>query len=175
MYEISKECQLFIDAVDYLVDNGFAAHDGDVGRQAKLGQNTISRIRNGKQKSVTPDTIHKLIEAFQCINIDYLRGKSKYITCRLAAEAEMEKELKETRRPLDVDLGTSSASMASEPAPAPFIPTWADSLIDIMTQQIKQNEALNRELRKSISDMHLLMSEVTTTLSDLTEIIKKLT
>ena len=175
MHQISKNCQLFVDALNYIIDNAQAANDGDIAARSKIGHTTLSRIRHGKVKNVAPETIRSLIEAFPSINIDYLRGKSQHITRRLAAEAEMEKNLKEAQRLLDVDLGTGSTSIAAEPAPAPFIPTWADSFIDIMTQQIKQNEALNRELRQSISDMHLLMSEVTTTLSDLTKIIKKLT
>ena len=39
-------------------------------------------------------------------------------------------------------------------------PAWADTLISIMSEQIKQNEALNRELRRSIDEIHALRDEL---------------
>ncbi|MBR6077848.1 MAG: hypothetical protein IKP63_05805, partial [Paludibacteraceae bacterium] len=49
------------------------------------------------------------------------------------------------------------------PEPAkdiPSIPTWADTLISIMSEQIKQNEALTRELRKSIAEVNTLRDDL---------------
>lgn len=55
----------------------------------------------------------------------------------------------------------------SDAEPAPYIPTWADAFFDIMTNQVKQNEALNRELRESIASVNQLKAQ-------LTEIIERL-
>lgn len=138
--------------------------------KADLGQNTISRIMNG-HNNAGDDVINKLCKAFK-LNYDYFYGQSEHMTREQAAWANVETEFASVAH---LPLSIPSDVAQDNPNPAPFIPTWADSLIDIMTQQIKQNEALNRELRQSISDMHLLTSEVTTALSDLTRIIKKLT
>jgi len=51
-------------------------------------------------------------------------------------------------------------TVAQDDTPAPFIPTWADSFFDIMTNQIKQNEALNRELRQTIAEVNSLKSDL---------------
>ena len=47
------------------------------------------------------------------------------------------------------------------------LPQWADTLIEIMSKQIKENEALNRELRQSIQQVNTLRD-------DLQNLLKKL-
>ena len=49
-----------------------------------------------------------------------------------------------------------------------LIPRWADSLISILSEQIKKGEALNEELRQSISDVNALRT-------DLQKLIEKIT
>jgi hypothetical protein len=49
----------------------------------------------------------------------------------------------------------------SEPAKdTPTIPAWADTLISIVSEQIKQNEALTRELRHSIAEVNTLRDDL---------------
>lgn len=48
------------------------------------------------------------------------------------------------------------------------LPQWADNLIDILSQQIKENEALHRELRQSITEVNAIRT-------DLQKLIKKIT
>ena len=88
--------ELFLDAVDYLIDEGLAIDQGDVAQQAGLGPNLISRVRNGHVKSVSDDSIRALASKFN-LNMDYFRGKSEYITRYDQASANMERELKEAQ------------------------------------------------------------------------------
>ena len=68
--------ELFMDAIEWLIDNGLAENQGDIAVKAGLGPNLISRIKNGHVKSVSDDAIRALCSRFEELNIDYLRGKS---------------------------------------------------------------------------------------------------
>ena len=50
--------------------------------------------------------------------------------------------------------------IASEEDIRPFIPTWADTLLSILSKQIAENEALHAELRQSISDVQVLKEQL---------------
>ena len=114
-----------------------------------VSEDTISRIMKGNV-DVSEDVIYKLNAAFdQIFNVSYLRGND---------DEMLVENLKQETKAADQD-------------PVPFIPTWADSFFDIMTQQIKDNEALNRELRNSIS---ALTSSVASLNSVCTEMIRVL-
>ena len=47
------------------------------------------------------------------------------------------------------------------------LPLWADTLISIMSKQIKENEALNTELRQTISEVRILRDDLQTLISTL--------
>ena len=72
--------ELFMDAIEWLIDNGMAENQGDIAVKAGLGPNLISRIKNGHVKTVSDDAIRVLCAAFPDLNIDYLRGKSDCIS-----------------------------------------------------------------------------------------------
>ena len=72
--------ELFMDAIEFLIDHGLADNQGDVAVKAGLGPNLISRIKNGHVKSVSDDAIRALCARFSELNIDYLRGKSDIIS-----------------------------------------------------------------------------------------------
>ena len=72
--------ELFMDAIEWLIDNGLAENQGDIALKAGLGPNLISRIKNGHVKAVSDDAIRALCDRFRELNIDYLRGKSDYIS-----------------------------------------------------------------------------------------------
>ena len=74
--------ELFMDAIEWLIDNGLAENQGDIAVKAGLGSNLISRIKNGHVKSVSDDAIRALCNRFKELNIDYLRGKSDDISSR---------------------------------------------------------------------------------------------
>ena len=69
-----------MDAIQFLIDNGKADNQGDVAMKAGLGPNLISRVKNGRVNNVSEDAIRALCSAFPDLNIDYLRGKSDYIS-----------------------------------------------------------------------------------------------
>ena len=74
--------ELFMDAIEWLIDNGLAENQGDIAVKAGLGPNLISRIKNNHVKSVSEDAIRALCNRFKELNIDYLRGKSENISCQ---------------------------------------------------------------------------------------------
>lgn len=77
--------ELFMDAIEWLIDNGLAENQGDIAVKAGLGPNLISRIKNGHVKSVSNDAIRALCNRFKELNINYLRGKSDDISSRRSA------------------------------------------------------------------------------------------
>ena len=87
-----------------------------------INESTFSNIRN-KKKNVTDKTIYKLIDAFPGIfNSDYFRLKAYYLL-----------DEEQTR--------------AAEPAPDYVaLPRWADSIIQLVTEQVKTIEDLRREV-----------------------------
>lgn len=71
--------QLFIKAVDYLIDEGKADSQKELAQVTGITEATFSNIRNDK-KIVSDKTIRKLLDAFPAIfNPDYFRGKSIYM------------------------------------------------------------------------------------------------
>lgn len=95
--------ELFMDAIEWLIDNGLAENQGDIAVKAGLGPNLISRIKNGHVKSVSDDAIRALCARFEELNIDYLRGKSDCISRQQLANKNADEVLGESRRLLDAN------------------------------------------------------------------------
>ena len=53
--------ELFLEAVDYLIDHEEAIDQADIAKKAGLGPNLISRVRKGRVKSVSDDSIRALV------------------------------------------------------------------------------------------------------------------
>ena len=141
---------IFAAAFDYLKRNTDIKTQKELAHRMGLTENTITRILKDYTE-VTEDIITKLQTASGCIfNLQWLRGEDAFHM--LASDLEEEK-----------------VDMAAEDEPQPFIPKWADAFFDIMTQQVKQNEALNRELRQSLAEL----KEITQQLAELIKTIKK--
>ena len=89
--------QLFIRAVDYLIDEGKVASQKELAQVTGITEATLSNIRNDK-KIVSDKTIRKLLEAFPGLfNADYFRGKSIYMLMSDYLEDKIEAEEKEKR------------------------------------------------------------------------------
>lgn len=87
--------QLFIRAVDYLIDEGKVASQKELAQVTGITEATFSNIRNDK-KVVSDKTIRKLLEAFpELFNADYFRGKNIYMLMSDYLEAKIEAEEKE--------------------------------------------------------------------------------
>ena len=87
--------QLFIRAVDYLIDEGKVGSQKELAQVTGITEATFSNIRNDK-KVVSEKTIRKLLEAFPGLfNADYFRGKNIYMLMSDYLEAKIEAEKKE--------------------------------------------------------------------------------
>lgn len=140
--------EIFAHVLDWLVREKMVKDQQDLSMKTGISKNTISRIMTGK---VAPkdDTLRKLNAAFgNMFNMQYLRGLS---TTMLVADLEQSTSLHE-----------------DDKTPYTTLPKWADNLIGIMSKQIKENEALNRELRQSITEVNALRT-------DLQKLIEKIT
>jgi transcriptional regulator with XRE-family HTH domain len=115
--------ELFFVACDYLYKEKLVTSQKDLAQKIGISEASFSRIKKGRV--VSDETLRKLNESFGSIfNMQYFRGLS---TTMLVAELE-------------------SGGALHEESKTPYqpIPQWADSLIDIIAKQIKENEALNR-------------------------------
>ena len=125
----------------------------DFADSLKYNRAYISSAMHGNEKNLTDKLFTNICEAYPGVfNLDYL----------LNGEGELLKSSK-----CEVDFGSSSTDMAEDPTPAPFIPSWADSFFDIMTQQIKQNEAINRELHQSITAVNAMVEQLSKLITNL--------
>ncbi len=95
--------ELFMDAIEYLIDNGLAENQGDIAVKAGLGPNLISRIKNGHVKSVSDDAIRALCSRFEELNIDYLRGKSDCISRQQQIEMKADAAIRDAQALLDAN------------------------------------------------------------------------
>ena len=133
---------IFAAAFDYLKREKGIKTQKRLAELMGVSEDTVTRILKDRC-DVTEDIITKLQTASGCIfNLQWLRGEDAY-------------------HMLASDVAEYRVDMAAENDPQPFIPKWADSFFDIMTQQIKQNEELNRHLRQSISEVNDLKDQLT--------------
>lgn len=152
--------ELFLDAVDYLIDEGLAHDQGDVALKAGLGPNLISRVRNGRVKSVSDDSIRALVAKFH-LNMDYFRGKSDYITRYDKASANLDRELKEAQRLLNKD------PLSPSPKPQSETPDYIQRLFDEAVRMSTRNELLERQCENLIAELRDTKSKNEDFLSEL--------
>ena len=132
--------EIFAHVLDWLVREKMVKDQQDLSMKTGISKNTISRIMTGKVEP-KDETLRKLNAAFgNMFNMQYLRGQS---TTMLVVDKEEYTSLHE-----------------DDKTPYTTLPKWADNLIEIMSKQIKENEALNRELRQSISDVKALRTDL---------------
>lgn len=122
-------------ALDYLYKNGLVADQRELSEKIGVSETSISQILNNRVKKPSESTIRKLNEAFGNIfNPEYFRCNSEHM---LADE------------PLQ----------ASEPEPDYVaLPTWADSIIQLVTEQVKTIEDLRREVAALHQEINNLKS-----------------
>ena len=125
----------------------------DFAESIHYGRTSMSAALNGNELYLTDSLFKKICYAFpNTFNLDYLLNG----TGELLADSEYS---------YNDNVSQQYPTTLSERHP---FPQWADNLIDILSQQIKENEALHRELRQSIT-------EVNTLRDDLQKLIKKIT
>lgn len=131
-------------ALDYLYKNGLVADQRELSEKIGVSETSISQILNNRVKKPSESTIRKLNEAFGNIfNPEYFRCNSEHM---LADEPVQ----------------------ASEPATDYVaLPTWADALIQMVTEQVKANEDMRRELRQSLEEVAALKQELKNAINNL--------
>ena len=138
--------EIFATVLDWLIRERYVIDQRDLANKTGITATTVSRIMTGKVEP-KDETLRKLNSAFgNMFNMQYLRGLS---TTMLVADEE-------------------TSTLHEEPATTyQPIPRWADNLIDILSQQIKENEALHRELLQSIHQVNTLRDDLQTLLKKL--------
>ena len=109
----------------------------------KYARAYVSSALNGNEKYLTDKLFRSICSAFpETFNLDYLLTG-------------------------DGRLLLDEPQFVSEEHPSSFIPSWADAFLDILASQVKENEALNRELRQSIERANVLCANLETLISKL--------
>lgn len=109
----------------------------------KYARAYVSSALNGNEKYLTDKLFRSICGAFpETFNLDYLLNG-------------------------DGRLLLEEPQFVSEEHPSSFIPSWADAFLDILANQVKENEALNRELRQSIERANVLCANLETLISKL--------
>lgn len=139
--------ELFLNAVDYLIDEGLAEDQSDIAKRAGLGPNLISRVRTGKVKNVSDDSIRALVSKFN-LNMDYFRGKSEYISRYDQSCANMEHELKNAQKQLDKDPSFNPSEQI-----CPEIPDYVKQLCEETARLAIRNEMLERQCENLIAEL----------------------
>lgn len=134
-------------AYNYLYDNGKVHSVTDLAQKMNRSRASVSKAISGVPEYLTDKFMAAFSKTFNGIfSLDWLLTGNGTMLMGDDANGHVK---------------------VSDAEPAPYIPTWADAFFDIMTNQVKQNEALNRELRESIASVNQLKVQ-------LTEIIERL-
>ena len=142
-----------MDAIEYLIDKGYAENQGDVAVKAGLGPNLISRIKNGHVKAVSDDAVRALCSEFKDLNIEYFRGKSDFIS-------RSEQVLQDSKDMLD-------ANPPHEPRQRSATPDYVQRLFDEAVRMSTRNELLERQCEKLIGELRDSKEKNETFLSEL--------
>lgn len=141
---VRNEC--FRVALDYLYKKGFIADQRELSEKIGVSETSISQIINNRVKKPSETTIRKLNEAFGNIfNPEYFRGHSIHLL--------MEDAVYSSQHP-DKDISSISETAQEYNA----IPKWADSLIQLVTEQVRTIEGLRREVAALHQEINNLKS-----------------
>ena len=152
--------ELFLEAVDYLIDEGLAVNQADVALKAGLGPNLISRVRGGYVKRVSDDSIRALAVKFN-LSMDFFRGKSDYITRYDQVSANLDKELEEAQRLLNKD------PLPPAQKQQPEIPDFIQKLFDEAVRMQTRNELLEMQCEQLIAELREAKSDNDTFIEEL--------
>lgn len=145
-------------ALDYLYRHGLVVDQRELSKKTGLSQTAISQILNNRVRKPSEATIRKLNEAFGNIfNPAYFRGESTYL---LAQDAEYQAQNPEqnisSSRYAPID---EQSEQVAEPAQEyQAIPKWADSLIQLVSTQVRTIEDLRREIATLREELHAVLT-----------------
>ena len=153
---VRNEC--FRVAMDYLFKNGLIADQSELSKLTGISETSISRILNNRVKEPSEATIRKLNDAFGNIfNPEYFRGHSIHL---LMEDVEYyaqhpEKDISSSRY---VPIDERSQQVAEPQKDYQAIPKWADSIIHLVTEQVKTIEDLRREIYTLREELHAVLT-----------------
>ena len=149
--------RLFINAVDYLIEQGVVDDTKGVSSITGITEATLSNIRNDK-KIVSDKTIRKFLDGFPDIfNPTYFKGQNIYMTikeaidARIYAEEQKQKE-DDTPAPQAIDY-TFLIEKAVEKATA-----YADKTIAILEKQLADKDKQIADLRSRVRELEMLIN-----------------
>ena len=150
---VRNEC--FRVALDYLYKNGLVVDQKELSEKTKLSQTAISRILNNRVKEPSEASIRKLNEAFGNIfNPEYFRGHSVHLLMEDADYyAQNPEKAPSSRYCVPIEERIEAAEPAQE---YQAMPKWADSIIQLVSTQVRTIEDLRREvaaLHQEISNL----------------------
>lgn len=123
----------------------------DFADRLRLTYPAMSSAMNGNKAYLTKNLFLKICAAFPGeFNLDYLLTGEGTL---LSAEEEVK----------------GDEVVAAHEEPAQYVPAWVESLLSIISNQIKENEALVRELRQTTSEVAALRD----TLAEITQKLNK--
>ena len=149
--------KLFINAVDYLIEQGVVDDAKGVSSITGITEATLSNIRNDK-KIVSDKTIRKFIDGFPDIfNPAYFKGQNIYMTIKESMDARIyaeEQKQKEDDIPVPQAIDyTFLIEKAVEKATA-----YADKTIDTLEKQVADKDKQIADLRSRVRELEMFIN-----------------
>ena len=152
---VRNEC--FRVAMDYLFKNGLIADQSELSQLTGISETSISRILNNRVKEPSEATIRKLNDAFGNIfNPEYFRGHSIHLLMEDVAYYAQHPEKDPSSRhyvPIEERMEAAEPSQDYQP-----IPKWADSIIQLVSTQVRTIEDLRREVAALREELHAVLT-----------------
>ena len=152
---------IFTRAIQWLYDHGRIRDQKDFAAITGITETTLSRILNNKVRHPSSDTVRKVSSLFPGVFDAVSNNRQSNFTER-THDIQMSVLGHLVKEPEVIE------GMAADDDPRPHLPTWADTLLGILSKQIAENEVLHSELKQSISDVQEMKKQ----LSDLIGKIK---
>ena len=143
--------------MDYLFKNGMIADQSELSQLTGISETSISRILNNRVKEPSEATIRKLNEAFGNIfNPEYFRGHSIHLLMEdVAYYAQHPEKDPSSRHYVPIEERLEAAEPAQE---YQAIPKWADSIIQLISTQVRTIEELRREISTLREELHAVLT-----------------
>ena len=163
-----------MDTIEFLIDNGLAENQGDIAVKAGLGPNLISRVKNGRVNNVSDDAIRALCSSFPDLNIDYLRGKSDYISRQQLMDMRSDAAIKEAQALLDANppheprqRSSMDESFIYEKAIKKIYDEISGQFIENLKLQVEDQRRTISHLEKEIDDKNNTIKNLQSRISEL--------
>ena len=145
--------EIFARALQWLYSHGRVKDQKDFAVVTGVTETTISRILNDKVRHPSSDTIRKVSSLFPGVFDAVSNNRQSKIIERahdiqMAVLGHIAEEPKVT------------AGIAADEDPRPYLPAWADTLLDILSKQIAENEILHQELKDTTEKLNEIIKKL---------------